>query len=81
MSNERLNFVTYQLNTLNLRDNKGVKNIVYYDTNNNLYHGRPTKTKLPFESHKNVQRYALSHLKYNPDAFHKLLAIVSHGVK
>jgi hypothetical protein len=79
--NDRLNFVAYQLNTLDLSDNKGIKNIVYIDTNNYLYLNRPNRNKMPYESHKNVQRYALSHLKYNPEAFQKLLSFISHGVK
>ena len=77
--NEKLTFVAYQLNTLDLKGNEGIKNLVYYDTNNHLYLDRPTKWKLPYESHKNVQRYALAHLKYNPDAFRKLLAFIAYG--
>jgi hypothetical protein len=79
LTNERFNYVTYQLNTLSISDRQGIKNIVYYDLDNKLYMNRPTKDKLPYESNKNLQRYALAHLKYNPDAFKKLLSLMAYG--
>jgi len=79
LSNEKLNYVTFQLNTLNLTDNSGVKNIVYYDLNNELYLNRPRLEKLPYPTLKNLQRLALMHLEYNPAAFDKLLSVLAFG--
>lgn len=80
VSNQRFNYVVFQLNTLNLSDNNGVKNLVYYDTDENeLYLNRPTLDKLPYPTQKNVQRLALRHLEYNPEVFRKFLSIVSFG--
>ncbi len=79
LTHHRFNYATFQLNTLNLKDNNGVKNIVYYDTNNELYYNRPTYDRLPFVSHKNLQRLALRHLEYNPEAFKKLLSLMLYG--
>jgi hypothetical protein len=79
LTNEKLNYVTFQLNTLNLTDNSGVKNIVYYDLNNELYLNRPTLEKLPYPTLKNIQRLALMHLEYNPAAFDKLLSVFAFG--
>ena len=79
MSNDRLTYVTYQLNTLKLDDNEGVKNIAYYDTDNKLYLNRPKINSLPYASHKNIQRLALHHLEYNSDAFKKLLSLIAYG--
>lgn len=73
----RLNFVQYQLNTLNLKDNVGVKNLCFYDTGNQLYFNRPTVDKLPYPTHKNIQRLALRKLDYNPKSFSKLLDLLA----
>lgn len=78
-NSHRLNFVQYQLNTLNLKDNAGVKNICYYDTDNELYFNRPTIDRLPYPTHKNIQRLALSHLQTNPAAFNKLQALLAYN--
>jgi hypothetical protein len=79
LNHQRFNFVTYQLNTLNLRDNSGVKNLAFYDTNNELYYNRPTIDKLPYPSMKNMQRLALRQLEYNPEVFRKFLSVLFHG--
>ena len=79
LNHQRFNYVTYQLNTLNMADNNGVKNIAYYDSNNELYYNRPNLDKLPYPSLKNIQRLALEHLEYNPVAFKKLLSIILFG--
>lgn len=77
-NSHRLNFVQYQLNTLNLKDNAGVKNICYYDMNNEMYSNRPTIDKLPYPTHKNLQRLALRSLQYNPGAFYKLQSLLAY---
>ncbi len=71
--------LVFQLNTLNMRDNNGVKNIVYLDADNELYFNRLTREELPYASHKNLQRMALRRLDYNPIAFDKLLAFMAYG--
>lgn len=77
IQNQRFNFLTYQLNTTNLANNSGVKNLCFYDAQNNeIYSNRPTKEKLPFLTHKNLQRMALSHLEYNQSVFRKFLAML-----
>jgi hypothetical protein len=77
VSNQRFNFLTYQLNTLNLKNNEGIKNLAFYDGGNEIYLNRPTVEKLPYPSHRNIQRLALRHLQYNPDVFKKFLAIMA----
>ena len=78
LSNGRLNFVTYQLNTLDLTNNSGVKNIVYYDMANELYSNVLSLDKLPYPSLKNQQRMALRHLSYNPNVFQKFQSILAY---
>lgn len=75
----RLSYVSYQLNTLDLASSKGVKNICFYDAENELYANRPTVEKLPYPTHKNIQRMAMRELKYNPSAFKKLQSIVGYA--
>lgn len=75
----RLNYVAFQLNTMNLKDNEGVRNLCYYDMNNELYFNRPTVNKLPYPTHKNIQRMAIRELEYNPETFKKLQSIVACG--
>ena len=77
LSNGRLNYVTFQLNTLNLNTNSGIKNLVYYDMGNELYLNVPTIEKLPYPSLKNLQRLALRHLKFNKLAFQKFQSILA----
>lgn len=80
IKHERFNFVTYQLNTTDLSGNEGVKNLCYYEaadsSDNELYSAKLSKLKLPYLTHKNLQRYALDHLEYNPNLFKKLLALI-----
>lgn len=75
----RLNYVLFQLNTLNLHDNHGIKNICFYETNNELYYNRPTVDKLPYPTSKNIQRMAMNSLQYNPEAFRKMQAILAYS--
>ena len=75
----RLNYVQYQLNTLNLKDNSGIKNLCFYDTKNELYLNRLTTEKLPYPTHKNLQRMALRKLEYNSDAFRKLQSLIAYS--
>ena len=72
-----LSFVTYQLNTVDLADNKGVKNICFYDVNNEIYADKPRPDQLPYLSHRNLQRLAIRKLNYNPIVFNKLYALIS----
>ena len=76
ISNGRLSYVTFQLNTLNLANNAGIKNIVYYDLANELYSNVPTVEKLPYPSLKNIQRMALRNLEYNKATFQKLISML-----
>lgn len=83
MQHERFNFVTFQLNTVNLAGNDGVKNLCYYDAdsiennnNNQIYLNKLSRDKLPYLTHKNLQRLALDHLEYNPLVFKKLSALL-----
>ena len=78
-NSHKFNYVLFQLNTLNLTDNHGVKNICFYDMGNELYLNRPTVDKLPYPTHKNIQRLAMRELKYNPETFVKLQSIVGYG--
>ena len=41
-NSQRMNYVSFQLNTLGMQDNDGLKNVCFYDTDNELYHNRPT---------------------------------------
>ena len=81
LTHQRFNFVSYQLNTLNLADNNGVKNIVHYDVDNDIYLNRPTINKMPYPSHKNVQRLAMRYLEYNSSAFLKLVSLIAYGAE
>jgi hypothetical protein len=58
-----------------MRNNAGIKNIAFIDDDNQLYLNSPDFAKLPYASKKNVQRYALDHLKYNDVAFAKFKAL------
>lgn len=79
LSNQRFNFVSYQLNTLNYADNSGAKNIVHYDVDNEIYLNRPTIAKMPYPTQKNVQRLAMRQLEYNASAFLKLVSLIAYG--
>ncbi|RNA29386.1 39S ribosomal mitochondrial [Brachionus plicatilis] len=83
VTNQRFNYATFQLNTLNFKDNKGIKNIVFYDDQgqNEIYMNRPTVDNLPYPTQKNIQRLALRNLQYNPEVFQKFLAYFSFGSK
>ena len=78
-NSQRMNYVSFQLNTLGMQDNGGLKNVCFYDTDNELYHNRPTVDKLPYPTHRNIQRLAMRNLEYNPAAFRKLQSIVAYG--
>lgn len=83
VTNQRFNYASFQLNTLNLNDNKGVKNIVYFDDDgqNEIYMNRPTLENLPYPTQKNIQRMAIRNLQYNPKVFQKFLAYFVQGSK
>lgn len=65
------------MNTLSLNNNSGIKNIVYYDMENELYSNVPSVEKLPYPSLKNMQRMALRHLEYNPTVFQKFQSLLN----
>jgi hypothetical protein len=81
VTNQRFNYVSFQLNTMNLKDNQGVKNLVFYDADNEIYTNRLTVDKLPYPTQKNIQRLAMRSLEYNPRVFEKFLAYFSYGNK
>lgn len=76
IQNEKLNYIVYQLNTLNLNDNNGIKNIVFIDKDNDLYLNRPNINTLPYPSRRNIQRYALRKLELNETTFDKFKTIL-----
>jgi len=78
-NSHKFNYVLFQLNTLNLADNHGVKNVCFHDMGNELYFNRPTVEKLPYPTHKNIQRMAMRELDYNPQTFLKLQSILAYG--
>lgn len=77
VSHQRFNFLTYQLNTLNMSNNGGVKNLAFYDCDNEIYLNRPDLKTLPYPSQKNVQRLILDKLEYNPNVLKKFSSLVS----
>jgi hypothetical protein len=77
VSNNVFNFVTFQLNTFNLKESEGVKNIAYYDFGNEIYFDRPNISTLPYPTRKNIQKYALTKLNYNPQVFKKICSIIN----
>jgi hypothetical protein len=79
LSQEKLNLVVYQLNTLNLNDNNGVKNIVYYENMNNKLYLRLNCYQLPYATHRNIQRMAMRYLNYNHTVYDKFLSLISYG--
>lgn len=80
IKNEILNFITFQLNTMNLKNNNGIKNLVYIDKNNELYLNRPNLDTLPYPSRRNIQRYAIRKLEYNSDTFQKFKSILLNDI-
>ena len=52
----------------------------YYDKNNELYLNRLTRDKIPYATHKNIQRMALRHLSYNPAAYDKFLSFLAYVI-
>ena len=61
---------------MNLINEKGIKNLVYIDKDIELYFNRPNVDKLPYPSRKDIQRYAMRKLEYNPSAFQKIKSII-----
>lgn len=81
---ELFHFVVFQLNTLNYNDpNDKQCNYVWIDKDNHLYHDRPSMImhNPVYGTERNLQRYVLEKLKYNPEVFQKFLALYLHGVK
>ncbi|KAK7105825.1 large ribosomal subunit protein mL37-like isoform X2 [Littorina saxatilis] len=73
MDHQTLNFVCFQLNTLATDTDNGVKNLVWVDGGNNLYHkilGQPWMPKaIRFERLED----------FNPTVFQKLMALYLNG--
>lgn len=81
---ELFHFVVFQLNTLNYNDDKDPRcNFVWIDKDNYIYADRPSMVvHNPFYgTERNLQRYALEKLKYNPDVFRKFLAFYLQGIQ
>ncbi len=81
---ELFHFVVFQLNTLNYDDqNDRRSNYVWIDKDNYLYDNRPTMvTPNPrYGTERNLQRYVLEKLQYNPSVFEKFLALYLQGVE
>lgn len=83
---ELFHFVVFQLNTLNYNnDNTNDKrsNYVWIDKDNYLYDNRPSMVmhNPVYGTEKNLQRYVLEKLKYNPNVFEKILALYLQGVE
>ncbi len=81
---ELFHFVIFQLNTLNYNDtNDQRSNYVWIDKDNYLYDNRPSMVMYNprYGTERNLQRYVLEKLKYNPIVFEKFLALYLQGVK
>ncbi len=82
---ELFHFVVFQLNTLNYNNNTNDKryNYVWIDKDNYLYDNRPSMVmhNPVYGTERNLQRYVLERLKYNPSVFEKFLALYLQGVK
>lgn len=81
---ELFHFVIFQLNTLNYNEtNDQRSNFVWIDKDNYLYENRPSMLihNPVYGTEKNLQRYVLEKLQYNPVVFEKFLALYLQGVK
>ena len=65
------NFVCFQLNTLNFDSEEGVKNLVWFDNNCEMY-----KKILPKRAMLRNTKYE----DYNPEVFQKFLAFYMNGI-
>lgn len=81
---ELFHFVIFQLNTLNYNDTNNKRhNYVWIDKDNYLYTNRPSMI-MPnpvYGTERNLQRYVLEKLQYNPDVFRKFLALYLQGIQ
>jgi hypothetical protein len=73
MDHQTLNFTLFQLNTLDLSSDSGVKNCVWTDGGNHLFHKILAQPWMP----KAIRHERLQDL--NPDVFRKLLALYLNG--
>lgn len=70
-----LNFLCFQLNTVDVNSDEGVKNFVWYDSGNKMFvkhHPKPWREE---EMYKHF-RYT----DFNPEPFEKFLAVFLHGL-
>jgi len=86
MLDELFHFVIFQLNTLNFNEtneNNQRYNYVWIDKDNYLYADRPSMVMHNpiYGTERNLQRYILEKLKYNPLVFQKFLSLYLQGVK
>ncbi|KAI3386601.1 hypothetical protein SNEBB_011181 [Seison nebaliae] len=78
----RYDFCTFQLNTINMTDDlldekwRDVKNLFFYDSNNEIYFNRLTMDEEPYGTRKNLQRQVINHLDYNEEVIGKYLSFV-----
>jgi hypothetical protein len=81
---EVFHFVVFQLNTLNYTDVTDKRyNYVWIDKENYLYAERPSMIvhNPVYGTERNLQRYILEKLKYNPLVFQKFLALYLQGIQ
>ncbi|CAF3723971.1 unnamed protein product [Adineta steineri] len=81
---ELFHFVVFQLNTLNYNEaNDNRYNYVWIDKDNYMYDNRPSMVmhNPVYGTERNLQRYVLEKLKYNPDVFQKFLALYLQGIQ
>ena len=81
---EIFHFVIFQLNALNYNEiNDQCYNYVWIDKDNYLYHNRPSMVmhNPVYGTERNLQRYVLERLEYNPTVFQKFLALYLQGVE
>lgn len=81
---ELFHFVVFQLNTLDYNETNNDRcNYVWIDKDNYLYADRPSMI-MPnpiYGTERNLQRYVLEKLKYNPIVFQKFLALYLQGIQ
>ena len=81
---EIFHFVVFQLNTLDYdAKNDQRSNFVWIDKDNHIYDKRPSMVlnNPVYGTERNLQRYVLEKLQYNPSVFQKFLALYLQGVK
>ena len=70
-----LNFLCFQLNTLDMQSDAGVKNLAWFDTDNQLFEKHYPKPWYEDEKFKKFRYEA-----YAPNVFEKFIAVYLNGV-